>query len=66
MTFTFKLDRLDGTPADPPTFKTTDSSAAGPIPRRAAVFRWGRLGRSTPWTGSQAPKRPLDACNVRY
>jgi len=23
MTFTFKLERLDGTPADPPTFKTT-------------------------------------------
>jgi hypothetical protein len=23
MTFTFRLERLDGTPADPPTFKTT-------------------------------------------
>jgi hypothetical protein len=23
MTVTFKLERLDGTPADPPTFKTT-------------------------------------------
>jgi hypothetical protein len=23
MTFTFKLERLDGTPADPPSFKTT-------------------------------------------
>jgi hypothetical protein len=23
MTHTFKLDRLDGTPADPPSFKTT-------------------------------------------
>jgi hypothetical protein len=22
MTFTFKLERLDGTPADPPSFKT--------------------------------------------
>jgi hypothetical protein len=24
MTFTFKLERLDGTPADPPSFKTTE------------------------------------------
>jgi hypothetical protein len=23
MTFTFKLERLDGTPADPPSFKTS-------------------------------------------
>jgi hypothetical protein len=23
MTFTFKLERLDGTPAEPPSFKTT-------------------------------------------
>ena len=23
MTFTFRLERLDGTPADPPSFKTT-------------------------------------------
>jgi hypothetical protein len=36
MTFTFKLERLDGTPADPPSYRTT-------------VYRWSPGDRIPLW-----------------
>jgi hypothetical protein len=44
MTHTFKLERLDGTPADPPSFKTTvlawsPAIAARDGPRQAGLVR---------------------------
>jgi hypothetical protein len=42
MTSTFKLERLDGTPADPPTFETTELAWApgDRIPLGAGRSRW--------------------------
>jgi hypothetical protein len=47
MTHTFKLERLDGTPADPPSFKTTVLawSPGDTIPLRSRTLQVVRLYR---------------------
>jgi hypothetical protein len=57
MTFTFKLEHIDGTPADPPSFKTTvlvwkRRQRAG---SRFCAARWPSLSTSRFEEGS-APK----------
>jgi hypothetical protein len=53
MTHTFKLERLDGTPADPPSFKTT-------VLRRALARGRGREDEIAPRARSSIESNPAE------
>jgi hypothetical protein len=76
MTHTFKLERMDGTPADPPSFKTTvlvwapgDQIPLGRKRFRLFVFATTTQASSRYWSLRTSPKERLapssDAASLR-
>jgi DNA polymerase-3 subunit epsilon len=71
MTFTFRLERLDGTPADPPTLETTELAWAPLAAKGAASLTdllseiWLVFGEVAPdgWFGSRA--RAITAGSIK-
>jgi hypothetical protein len=66
MTHTFKLERMDGTPADPPSFKTTvlvwapgDQIPLGTKTLQVVVFATTRQASSQYWSLRTWPKERL-------
>jgi hypothetical protein len=66
MTHTFKLERLDGTPANPPSFETTVLvwAPGDQIPLGARRCKWSAFGTTTPtrhpsWSFRTWPKERL-------
>jgi hypothetical protein len=68
MTVTFKLERLDGTPAEPASIRDHDPQLANPATRsrwtRRGRFRWSAFATTTPirhpsWSFRTCPEERL-------